>query len=103
MNSDKSNQDIGEDMFNKLANMAKLSFSEQERANIKKSIPQILSAFEEMSAVNTDNVEPLIANVLSTQQLRDDVVKDKSNLSKIAEFSPHFNEEGYFIVPIIVD
>jgi hypothetical protein len=51
--------EINNEIIDKLADLAKLDFTETEKVALQKDMTQIISFFEKMNEVNTDKVEQL--------------------------------------------
>jgi aspartyl-tRNA(Asn)/glutamyl-tRNA(Gln) amidotransferase subunit C len=64
--------DINNEMIDRLSDLAKLEFNDQERENIKNDLNRILSYFEKLNEVDTNGVEPLIFMSESVNLLRED-------------------------------
>ena len=66
--------DINNETIDRLAELAKLEFSETEKESLKKDMSSIISYFEKLNEVNTDNVEPLIFMTDEVNRLREDMM-----------------------------
>ncbi len=86
----------------KVAHLARLALSDEEMAAYAPQMGQILAFVQQLSQVNTDQVEPL-ANVANIPlRLRDDVVSDGGYQSDILLNAPEA-VEGYFVVQKVVE
>lgn len=65
--------DINKEMIDRLSDLAKLDFNEEEKENIMKDMNRVLSYCEKLNEVNTDGVEPLIFMSDNVNLLREDV------------------------------
>lgn len=94
--------EINKDIINKLADLAKLDFTEDEKANLEKDMSQIISFFEKMNDVNTDNLEPLIFMSDEENILRSDEPKQVITLQEALLNAPA-KDSDYFKVPKFLD
>lgn len=86
----------------KVATLARLEMDESELAAVQVKLGSIMKFVEQLSEVNTDNVEPL-ANVVDIKlRLRDDVVNDGGQQAQILANAPEAME-GFFVVPKVVE
>ncbi len=94
--------EINKDIINKLADLAKLDFTEEEKVHLEKDMSQIISFFEKMNEVNTDNVEPLIfmtdeENILRADEPKHVITHQEALLNAPAK------DSDYFKVPKFLD
>lgn len=94
--------EINNEIINNLANLAKLDFNEIEKIAFQKDMTQILSFFEKMNEVNTDNIEPLIfmnnhENVLRADDPQNVITHQEALLN-----APN-KDSDYFRVPKFLD
>jgi aspartyl-tRNA(Asn)/glutamyl-tRNA(Gln) amidotransferase subunit C len=94
--------EINIDIINKLSDLAKLNFSENEKVNLEKDMNQIISFFEKMNEVNTDNIEPLIfmtdeINILRSDEPKRVITHHEALLNAPAK------DSDYFKVPKFLD
>ncbi len=86
----------------KVARLSHLEMSEEE---LERRVPQlntIMNWIEQLSEVDTDNVEPL-ANVANIElQLRKDEITDGGDAQKVLANAPE-ETQGFFVVPKIVE
>lgn len=94
--------EINKDIINKLADLAKLDFTEDEKVNLEKDLSQIISFFEKMNEVNTDNVEPLIFMSDEENILRNDEPKQVITHQEALMNAPA-KDSDYFKVPKFLD
>lgn len=87
--------EINIDIINKLSDLAKLNFSENEKVDLEKDMNQIISFFEKMNEVNTDDIEPLIfmtdeENILRTDEPKSDITHQEALLNAPSKDSDYF-------------
>ena len=66
--------DINNEMIDKLADLAKLEFSKEEKEKLKGDLSKITEFIEKLNELNTDHVEPLIFMTNEVNVLRADEV-----------------------------
>tara|TARA_B100001750_G_scaffold222076_1_gene211173 strand:+ start:171 stop:458 length:288 start_codon:yes stop_codon:yes gene_type:complete len=93
---------LSRDDVKKVAGLSRLRMADEQLDKMAPEINNILGFIEQLSEVNTDNVEPLANVARSNLPLRDDVVNDGDCVDKILANAPEA-EEGYFAVPKIVE
>ena len=86
----------------KVAGLAKLRMTDEQLDKMAPEINNILGFIEQLSEVNTDNVEPLANVARSTLPLRADIVNDGNCADKVLANAPEAIE-NYFAVPKVVE
>lgn len=86
----------------KVAGLAKLRMTDEQLDKMAPEINNILGFIEQLSEVDTDNVEPLANVARSTLPLRTDVVNDGNCADKVLANAPEAIE-NYFAVPKVVE
>lgn len=86
----------------KVANLARLEVSEEDLEKYGPQLSNIISFVEQLSEVDTDNVEPLASVVDITLRLREDEVTDGGYAKEILANAPE-ELEGFFVVPKVVE
>jgi aspartyl-tRNA(Asn)/glutamyl-tRNA(Gln) amidotransferase subunit C len=90
--------DINNEMIDRLSDLAKLEFNDQERENIKNDLNRILSYFEKLNEVDTNGVEPLIFMSESVNLLREDEGFTQYSREDALKNAPA-KDSDYFRVP----
>jgi aspartyl-tRNA(Asn)/glutamyl-tRNA(Gln) amidotransferase subunit C len=86
----------------KVATLARLEMNDEELAAVQGKLGNIMKFVEQLSEVNTDNVEPL-ANVVDIKlRLRADEVTDGDIQQKILANAPEATA-GFFVVSKVVE
>lgn len=86
----------------KVATLARLEMNEAELEAVRVKLGSIMKFVEQLGEVNTDNIEPL-SNVVDIKlRLRDDVVNDGGQQTKVLANAPEAME-GFFVVPKVVE
>jgi len=85
-----------------IAKLAKLNFSEEEKAKFTDQFNQILSFMEKLNELDTADVEPL-SHVIELQNvLRSDEVRTSLTTELALQNAPSKNER-FFKVPKVID
>ncbi len=91
---------------NRIALLARLDLSNDERASMLSQLNGFFSIVERMSAVDTSGVEPLYTPLSAVQavslRLRDDVVTEADQRA-LNQASAPLVEDGLYLVPKVVE
>lgn len=85
----------------KIARLAKLSVSEDEKARFQKQLDEILVYVEKLNALDTDGVEPTFAVQHRTEGMREDRATDSLSRENALMNAPSQNL-GFFRVPKVI-
>lgn len=86
----------------KVANLSRIEVTDSEAEAMVDKLDKIIDFVEQLSEVDTDNVEPL-ANVVDIDlRLREDVVNDGNCQDKVLANAPE-SMEGFYVVPKVVE
>ncbi len=86
----------------KIARLARIAVSEEEKNHYASEISGILQWVEQLSEVNTDGV-PLMTSVSSvTLPLREDAVTDGNQQASVLANAPE-SDYGCFVVPKVME
>jgi aspartyl-tRNA(Asn)/glutamyl-tRNA(Gln) amidotransferase subunit C len=94
--------DINNETIDRLAELAKLEFNTTEKESLKKDLNSIISYFEKLNEVHTDNVEPLIFMTDEFNRLREDLVLQNTSKQEALLNAPA-RDSDYFRVPKVLD
>ena len=93
---------LDEKTVRKVARLANIEIADSDVERIGNELSGILAWVEQLSEVDTDNVEPL-ANVVNIDlKLRKDEVTDGDCADKVLANAPE-ETQGFFVVPKIVE
>lgn len=92
---------IDEKLLNHIADLAKLEFPEGEKEHIKSDLNRILEFINQMKAVDTDNVEPLVYMSDAQDILREDDVRQDISQAEALKNAPE-KDSDYFKVPKVI-
>ncbi len=93
---------IDHETVKRIAELSKIRVEEDKLEETKEEFNKILSWVEQLSEVNTDNVEPLVSVNEQPLRCREDVVTDGHKKDEILANAPQ-SEYGYFAVPKVVE
>ncbi len=94
--------DISNEMIDKLADLAKLEFSAEEKEQLKGDLSNITAFFEKLNEIDTTDVEPLIFMTNEVNVLRADDVVQPINKEEALRNAPA-KDSDYFRVPKFLD
>ncbi|MFO1391527.1 MAG: Asp-tRNA(Asn)/Glu-tRNA(Gln) amidotransferase subunit GatC [Agitococcus sp.] len=90
------------DDINKIAHLARLGLSDEEKSRYTDSLNNILGLIDDLQAVNTQGIEPLAHAVDVTQPLRPDVVTETNQRDAYQKIAPAV-QEGLYLVPKVIE
>ncbi len=90
------------DDVKKVAGLARLRMDDDQLDALLPKMNNIVGFIEQLSEVDTDNVEPLSNVARSTLPLRKDEITDGECRDKVLANAPE-SEEGFFAVPKVVE
>lgn len=85
----------------KVANLARIRLTEEEKEHFEKQLQSILSFVEQLQEVNTEGIEPYTPYFEETPMREDEAVKD-FDPQLILRQTPE-GEGGFFVVPRVVE
>lgn len=85
----------------KIAELAKLKFSESELEDFTHQMNDILKYMEKLNELNTENVEPLSHPIEATNVFREDELKQSIKTEDALKNAP-LADENYFKVPKVI-
>ncbi len=95
------NQPSIEDITRKTAHLARLKVTEDEIDNIAPQLEKILSLFEELQELDTDNIEPLANVIGQSLELREDKVTDGNCTEKVLSNATDTTQNFYSVSKVI--
>ena len=93
--------EINDAMIEKLANLARLRFDDNEKVLIKKDLQNMIGLIEKMNDLDTSNVEPLLHMTANVNVMREDVVTG-SITNEEAMLNAANKNAPFFIVPKVI-
>lgn len=86
----------------RIANLARIEVADADLPPLAAELNTILAFVEELSAVNTDGVEPMTSVVEAALPLRADQVTDGGYQDAVLANAPDA-EHGFFTVPKVIE
>ena len=86
----------------KIAHLARLNMSADDIAFYTPQLSNILHFVEQMSSVDTQNIEPLSNPLDLTQRMREDVVTETDQRDAFQAIAPKV-EAGLYLVPKVIE
>ncbi len=93
--------EVNDALIENLANLARLKFSEQEKASVKDDLQRMIAFVEKLKEVDTTGTEPLLHMTEAMNVYREDVVKGSMNKRDALHNAPDAND-NYFKVPKVI-
>jgi aspartyl-tRNA(Asn)/glutamyl-tRNA(Gln) amidotransferase subunit C len=93
--------EVNDALVDNLANLARLTFSEQEKAEIKGDLQRMIAFVEKLKEVDTANTEPLLHMTDAMNVYREDAVKGSMNKQEALANAPAA-DDNYFKVPKVI-
>ena len=86
----------------KVAKLARLTLSEEEKRRFESQLDQILAHIEQLNRVDTTGVEPTTHAIPIHNAFREDEIKPSFPKDEVMGIAPA-EEDGHFKVPRIID
>lgn len=93
---------ISREDIDKVASLAKLEFSSEEKDTFAAQFDKIVGFVEKISELDTGSIQPMTHAVEKENVLRQDVVIPSMDNSAIGQIAPKFSD-GSIIVPKIIE
>lgn len=88
-------------LIDNLAKLSQLSFTEQEKKEIRADLQEMISFIEKLKEVNTDGVAPLLHMSGNLNMLREDVVQGSVSREDALKNAPE-TDGTFFKVPKVI-
>jgi aspartyl-tRNA(Asn)/glutamyl-tRNA(Gln) amidotransferase subunit C len=90
-------------LIDKLAKLSGLEIEESRKENLKSELADIINFVENLNEIDVSHIEATFTTIEGGTPLREDVAKQDLELSNhILNHAPK-SEEGYFVVPKIIE
>ena len=86
----------------KVARLARIAEPEDKLEKLASELNGIMTWIEQLSEVDTDGVEPMTSAVHMPAPMREDVVTEGGDASKVLSNAPK-TVDGFFVVPKVVE
>ena len=93
--------EVNDELVEKLAHLARLSFSAEEKERMKSDLQQMITFVEKLNEIDTSNVEPLLFMTNEVNVLREDEVKGSISREEALKNAP-LKDEQFFKVPKVI-
>ena len=93
--------EVNDELVDKLANLARLTFEPAEKAEIKRDLQKMISFIEQLNELDTTGVEPLLFMTNEVNVLREDEVKGSITREEGLLNAP-VKDEQFFKVPKVI-
>jgi aspartyl-tRNA(Asn)/glutamyl-tRNA(Gln) amidotransferase subunit C len=93
--------EITSEMIDRLAHLARLQFSNEEKKELKTDLESMIGFVEKLKEVDTTGVEPLLHITDAVNVLRDDEVK-QTITKKQALLNAPLTDGDFFITPKVI-
>jgi aspartyl-tRNA(Asn)/glutamyl-tRNA(Gln) amidotransferase subunit C len=86
----------------KIAHLARIAIDDAKIPEYAKNLTGILDLVEQMSAVDTETVDPMAHPLDMAQRLREDAVSETDQRDKFQAIAPKV-EAGLYLVPKVIE
>jgi len=93
--------EVNDALVQQLADLARLEFSEQEKAGIQEELQRMITFVEKLNELDTSNVPPLLFMTANYNVLREDKVVPSITREEGLLNAPSSSEQ-YFKVPKVI-
>lgn len=94
--------EVNDALIDKLANLARLQFNQEEKENLRKDLERMIAFVDKLNELNTEGVEPLLHMSDSINVLREDVVQGSISREEGMKNAPD-TDGVYFRVPKVIN
>ena len=93
---------LDQDQVRKIAALAKLQIDDEQLATYQSNLSNILELVDQLSAVDTNGVDPMAHPLDAVQRLRADVVTEENQREHFQNIAPAV-DQGHYLVPRVVE
>ena len=93
---------LSREQITRIAHLARLALSEAETTDMGEKLNDILAMVDQMSAVDTSNVEPMSHPQEVMQRLREDAVLESNRRELFQSIAPQV-EDGLYLIPRVIE
>ena len=93
--------EVNDELVDKLAHLARLSFTADEKERMKSDLQQMITFVEKLNEVDTSDVEPLLFMTDEVNVLREDEVQGSVSREVALKNAP-LKDEQFFKVPKVI-
>lgn len=94
---------VDDALIDRLAKLSSLEIDDSKREDLKENLGEIINFVENLNEIDVSNIDATFTTVEGGTPLREDIAKQDLELSShILKHAPK-SEDGYFIVPKIIE
>lgn len=93
---------VDQDTVRRIARLARIAVRDDELPALANELNNLLEWVEQLSEVDTNDVEPMTSAVAVTMKMRDDVVTSGDLHKEVTANAPQ-SEDGFYVVPRVVE
>ena len=93
---------LDQDQVRKIAALAKLQIDDEQLATYQSNLSNILELVDQLSAADTNGVDPMAHPLDAVQRLRADVVTEENQREHFQNIAPAV-DQGHYLVPRVVE
>jgi aspartyl-tRNA(Asn)/glutamyl-tRNA(Gln) amidotransferase subunit C len=92
---------VNDALIEKLANLSRLEFTEEEKAEIKNDLEKMIGFIDKLNELDTTGVQPLLHMSDNVNVFRKDIVEGEINRKDVFRNAPLHDDE-FFKVPKVI-
>ncbi|MES2430862.1 MAG: Asp-tRNA(Asn)/Glu-tRNA(Gln) amidotransferase subunit GatC [Bacteroidota bacterium] len=92
---------VNDELVNKITHLARLQFSDTEKASIKTDLQRMIEFVEKLNELDTTGVKPLLHMTDNVNVLREDEVKGSLDKKEALKNAP-MHDDNFFKVPKVI-
>ena len=94
---------VDDNLIAKLSKLSSLDIDESKKENLKAELADIINFVENLNEIDVSDIEATFSTIEGGSPLREDIANQDLELSNhILKHSPK-SEDGYFVVPKIIE
>jgi aspartyl-tRNA(Asn)/glutamyl-tRNA(Gln) amidotransferase subunit C len=93
--------EVNDALVDKLARLARLRFTEEEKAGIRVDLQRMIGFVEKLNELQLDNVKPLLHMTQEQNVMREDVIKGSVSREEALKNAP-LHDDQFFKVPKVI-
>lgn len=93
---------VDQDTVRRIARLARIAVRDDELPALANELNNLLEWVEQLSEVDTNDIEPMTSAVAVTMKMRDDVVTSGDLHKEVTANAPQ-SEDGFYVVPRVVE
>ena len=92
---------VTDEIVDHIAHLSRLEFEGEEKENIKKDLTNVLAFVDQLNAVDTEGVEPLIFMTDAINRLREDTPKQSITQEEALKNAPMRDSDYFKIAKVL--